>query len=55
MVESFIHSFKVGSTKDPGLEISHLLFVDDTSLLYDVNGEQLSYFGYKLCFRAIYG
>ena len=39
----FISSFKVGGRRREGMEVFHILFVNDTVILCDVNQEHLEH------------
>ena len=49
----FISSFSI-SRRGVGQEVSHLLFVDDTLILYDVSKENIKYLSWTfMWFEAI--
>lgn len=53
---SFIHGFQVGATLGDRLEVSHLLYANDTILFCDACPEQVTYLRRVLtCFEAVTG
>lgn len=53
---SFIHGFQVGATLGDRLEVSHLLYANDTILFCDACPEQVTYLQRVLtCFEAVTG
>ena len=52
----FILGFKVGKRDEEGMEVFHLLFIDDTMILYDANQDHLRYLSWVfMWFEAIFG
>ena len=52
----FIHGFQVGANLGDRLEVSHLLYANDTILFCDACPEQVTYFRRVLtCFKAVTG
>ena len=55
-VGGFLLGWRVSGRNGDGVDISHLLFVDDTLVLCKLNQDQLTYFNWLLmCFEAISG
>jgi hypothetical protein len=51
-----ISGFSVGTREHDRVEVSHLLFADDTLVFCGVDASQISYMGALLvCFEAVFG
>jgi hypothetical protein len=54
--KGLISGFLMGSRELDQVEVSHLLFADDTLVFYGVDASQISYMGALLvCFKAVLG